>query len=169
MPVPRQIEELIMERRALFAIPAALVAGQALIAATDEGPAAASGHVSRKSLLKHTGAKATYKVPKSAGKQTKYVNSLTALLSLTSSQVQQVSAVLTNAATLRSSVKSGMKKTRKQLRDAVKNNDTNGIADAAAQLGELTGRHITQGALATATIFQVLTPAQQVKFAQMIG
>jgi Spy/CpxP family protein refolding chaperone len=158
-----------MERRALFAIPAALVAGQALIAANEDAATASAVHVSRRSLLKHSGAKATYKVPRNAAKQTKYLNSLTALLSLTSSQVQQASAILTNAATLRSSVRSGMKTTRKALRDAVKNNDSAGIADAAAQLGELTGRHVTQGALATATIFQLLTPAQQVKFAQMIG
>ena len=38
--------------------------------------------MSRRTLVKHTGSKAAYKIPKTAGKQSRYINSLTALLSL---------------------------------------------------------------------------------------
>jgi Spy/CpxP family protein refolding chaperone len=160
----------IMNRRSLIALPgiAAFAASQAF-GQTQEMASASNGvvtHVSRKTLAKHTGAKAAYKVPKSAGKQVRYMNSLTALLSLTTAQQQQASAIFTNAAGTRASVHSSLKAARKALSDAVKNNDTGAISQASTALGALTSQHISNGALANAAFFQLLTPDQQTKLSQ---
>jgi hypothetical protein len=106
--------------------------------------------VSRKTLAKHTGAKAAYKVPKSAGKQARYLNSLTALLALTTAQQQQASVIFANANGTRASVHSSLKAARKALSDAVRANDAGAISQASTALGALTSQHISNGALANA-------------------
>jgi hypothetical protein len=126
-------------------------------------------HVSTKSLVKHSGSKAAYKVPKNAAKQARYLNSLTALLSLTGAQQLTASAIFANAASTRASVKSSLKAARKALKDAVKNNDASGITQASNALGVLTGQHIASGAAANAAFFQLLTPAQQATLSQYQG
>ena len=161
-----------MNRRSLMALPgiAAFAASRAF-GQTQETAASGDGilHVSRKTLAKHTGAKAAYKVPKSAAKQTRYLNSLTALLSLTSVQRQQAAAIFASAANARTSVHSSLKAGRKALRDAVKSNDTGGISQASTALGSLTSQHISYGAIANAAFFQLLTPDQQTKMSQYQG
>jgi hypothetical protein len=154
-----------MERRIFVALPglAALAAGRA-IGQTEEIDRPASGmgtRVSRKALVKHSGSKGAYRVPKNAIKQAQYVSTLTALLSLTSSQQQQVSAIYTDAAATRSSVTTSLKAARKALRDAVENNDPGAIAQASATIGTLTGQYVSNGAIANAAVFQLLTPDQQ--------
>jgi Spy/CpxP family protein refolding chaperone len=161
-----------MNRRSLVALPgiAAFAASQAF-AQTQETAAATNGvaHVSHKALSKHSGVKAAYKVPKKAAKQTRYLNSLSALLSLTADQHTQATAIYANAAATRASVQSSLKAARRALRDAVKSNDSGGIAQASASLGALKGQHISYGASANAAILQLLTPAQQTKLAQFQG
>jgi Spy/CpxP family protein refolding chaperone len=158
-----------MNRRSLIALPgiAAFAASRAF-GQTQETATAGDGapHVSRKTLAKHTGAKAAYKVPKSAGKQARYLNSLTALLALTTAQQQQALAIFTNAAGTRASVHSSLKTARKALSDAVKSNDTGAISQASTALGALTSQHISNGALANAAFFQLLTPDQQTRLSQ---
>jgi Spy/CpxP family protein refolding chaperone len=159
-----------MERRFFVALPglAALAAGRAM-GQTDEPEAAADGagaHISRKAMVKHSGSKGAYRIPKNAIKQAQYLSSLTALLTLTSSQQQQVAAIYTNAAATRASVTTSLKAARKALRDAVENNDTGGIAQASATLGALTGQFVLNGATANAAVFQLLTPDQQTKLSQ---
>jgi len=161
-----------MNRRSLIALPgiAAFAATQAF--GQTQETAASNGvvpHVSRRTLAKHTGAKAAYKVPKSAGKQARYLNSLTALLSLNTAQRQQAAAIFTGAANARVSVHSSLKAARKALRDAVKSNDTGSISQVSTALGSLTSQHISYGALANAAFFQLLTPDQQSKLAQYQG
>jgi Spy/CpxP family protein refolding chaperone len=82
-------------------------------------------------------------------------------LSLTSAQQQQAAAIYSNAATARTSVTTSLKAARKALRDAVENNDSGGIAQASTTLGTLTGQYISNGAIANAAVFQLLTPDQQ--------
>jgi Spy/CpxP family protein refolding chaperone len=160
----------IMNRRSLMALPgiAAFAASKAFgqTAASSDG---VESHVSRHTLAKHTGAKAAYKVPSKASKQTRYLNSLTALLSLTTGQRQQAAAIFASAGTARISVKSSLKAGRKALRDAVKSNDTGAISQASTALGSLTSQHISYGALANAAFFQLLTPDQQTKLSQYQG
>jgi hypothetical protein len=159
-----------MNRRSLIALPgiAAFAASRAF-GQTQETASASDGivpHVSRKTLAKHTGTKAAYKVPKNAGKQARYLNSLTALLSLTTGQQLQAATIFTNAAGTRASVHSSLKAARKALSVAVKNNDTGGISQASTALGVLTGQHVSAGALANAAFFQLLTQDQQTRLSQ---
>jgi Spy/CpxP family protein refolding chaperone len=158
-----------MNRRSLIALPgiAAIAASQAFGQTTASNGIAP--HVSRRTLAKHTGAKAAYKVPKSAGKQARYLNSLTALLSLTTAQQQQAAAIFSGAANARISVHSSLKAARKALRDAVKSNDTGNISQMSTALGSLTSQHISYGALANAAFFQILTPDQQTRLSQYEG
>jgi Spy/CpxP family protein refolding chaperone len=156
-----------MERRTLLALPglAALATGHAL----GEAKAQAASGVSNKTLAAHSGSKSAYKVPAKATKLTKYMNGLTALLSLTAGQQQEATAVFTTASSSRASIQSGLKSARKALKDAVKSNDTAAISQATASLSALTGQKISNGALAHAKFFQLLTPAQQTVMAQLRG
>ena len=161
-----------MNRRSLIALPgiAAFAATQAF-GQTQETTASGGlvPHVSHKTLVKHTGAKAAYKIPKSAGKQVRYLNSLTALLSLTTAQQLQAATIFTNAAGTRTSIHSSLKAARKALSDAVKSSDTGAISQASTALGALTSQHISNGALANAAFFQLLTPDQQTRLVQYQG
>jgi hypothetical protein len=161
-----------MNRRSLVALPGIAAFAASRVFAQTQETGSSDGivsHVSTKSLVKHSGAKAAYKVPKSAAKQTRYLNSLSALLSLTTGQQLQAAAIFTSAAGTRASVKSSLKAARKALKDAVRNNDTGGIAQASNALGVLTGQHIASGAAANAAIFQLLTPDQRTRLSQYQG
>jgi hypothetical protein len=156
-----------MNRRSLVALPAGIAAFAASRAFAQETTEAA--HVSKKALVKHSGSKAAYKIPKSAVKQTRYLNSLSAMLSLSSSQQSTAAAVLSNAATAQTAVRTSLKAARKALKDAVKSNDAGAISQASTALGVLTGQHIANGAAANAAVFQLLTTEQQTKFSQLLG
>lgn len=159
-----------MGRREMIVLPgiAALTATRAF---AQTGLTAGGGqtHVSRKSISKHTGAKAAYKVPRSASKQAKYINSLSALLSLSASQQQMAQVIFANAGSANTSLHASLKAARKALSQAVRNNDNGGISQAAGALGQLTGQHAANGALANAAFFQILTADQQTKLAQFQG
>jgi Spy/CpxP family protein refolding chaperone len=161
-----------MNRRSLVALPGIAAFAASRVFAQTQEMGSSNGtvsHVSTKSLVKHSGAKAAYKVPKSAAKQTRYLNSLAALLSLSTAQQLQAAAIFTSAAGTRASVRSSLKAARKALKDAVRNNDSGGIAQASNALGVLTGQHIASGAAANAAIFQLLTPDQRTKLSQYQG
>jgi Spy/CpxP family protein refolding chaperone len=161
-----------MNRRSLIALPgiAAFAASQAL--GQTQETASGNGvvrHASTKTMVKHSGSKAAYKVPKSTSKQARYLNSLTALLSLTSTQQSAAAALFTSAGSTRASLHSSLKAARKALADAVKNNDSGAISQSSNALGVLTGQKIANGAAANAALFQLLTPAQQAKLSQFQG
>jgi LTXXQ motif family protein len=126
-------------------------------------------HLSTKSLVKHSGSKAAYKIPKNTAKQARYLTSLTALLSLTGAQQITAAAIFANATSSHASVKGSLKAARKALKDAVKSNDASGIAQASNALGALTGQHIASGAAANAAFLQLLTPAQQATLSKYQG
>jgi Spy/CpxP family protein refolding chaperone len=161
----------IMNRRSLIALPgiAAFAASQAFGQTQETASDGVVPHVSSKALAKHSGSKASYKVPKSAGKQARYLNSLTALLSLSAAQKQQAATIFAGAANSRVSVHSSLKAARKALRNAVTSNDTGAISQASTALGSLTSQHIQYGALANAALFQLLTPDQQTKLSLYQG
>jgi len=161
-----------MNRRSLVALPgiAALAASRVFAQTQETGSSdGIASHISTKSLLKHSGAKAAYKVPKSAARQTRYLNSLAALLSLSSAQQLQAAAIFTNASNTRASIKSSLKAARRALKGAVRSYDASGVARASNALGVLTGQHIASGAAANAAVFQLLTPDQQTKLSQYQG
>jgi Spy/CpxP family protein refolding chaperone len=161
-----------MNRRSLVALPGiAALAASRIFAETQETGSSDGivSHVSTKTMVKHSGSKSAYKVPKSAGKQTRYLNSLTALLSLTSAQQASVAALFTSAGSTRASLHSSLKAARKALKDAVKSNDSGAMTQASSTLGILTGQKIANGAAANAALFQLLTPAQRTKLSQFQG
>jgi hypothetical protein len=161
-----------MNRRTLVALPGIAAFAASRVFAETQETGSNNGivsHVSTKSLVKHSGAKAAYKVPKHAAKQTRYLNSLTALLSLSTGQQLQAAAIFTTAAGTRASVKSSLKAARRALKSAVRSNDAGGIAQASNALGVLTGQYIAKGAAANAAVLQLLTPDQQTKLIQYQG
>src|ERR1700679_2956647 len=128
-----------MERRTMIALPgiAALVAprgfGQAQVQNTTVG-------VSTKSLTSHSGLKSVYKIPKSAKKVTKFVNTLTAMLALTPGQQQDATAIFTTAHASHKSIKTGITPLRVTLGAAVRNNDSVGISQTSASLSLLSAQ-----------------------------
>ncbi len=162
-----------MNRRLLIALPgvAAFAASRAW-GQTEEADAPGNGvltHVSKKALTKFSGSKSAYQVPKNAAKQAKYVGSLTALLALTPVQQQEAAAILANAASTRASLHASLKAARKALSGAVLNNDTGAISQASTALGAMMAQYVSNGALANAEIFQLLTPDQQTKLSVFMG
>lgn len=95
------------------------------------------------------------------------VQHLTTLLGLNATQQQQATTILTNAMSGASSVHNDMKTARQSLRTAIKNNDQNGIAQAATTIGNLTSQMITAHAKAQAALNQILTPEQQTKMSEL--
>jgi hypothetical protein len=160
-----------MNRRSLVALPAGIAAFAAsqAFAQTQATASSDAAHVSTKALVKHSGLKASYKIPKNAAKQTRYLNSLSALLSLTSAQKVTAAAIFANASGTHASVKSSMKAARKAVKDAVRNNDSGAITQASTALGALKGQHVAAGAAANAAIYQLLTPDQQTKLSLYQG
>lgn len=157
-----------MNRRLFLGVPGLGVLG-ALFAS--RAPAQVSGEgvapkPSRKALVKHSGRKAAYKIPKSRTKQAKYLASVTALVALTTSQQQQAQAIFANAMSTRKTGHKNLKAARTALSEAVKANDTAAISQAAATISTLTAQRIANGALANAAFRQLLTPDQQAMLAQ---
>jgi len=95
------------------------------------------------------------------------VRFLTTVLSLTSQQQQQAMAIFTNAASARSSSHETMKTAHDALRTAVKNNDSAGITQASATIGNLVAETTAAQAKADAAFNALLTPDQQTKFTQL--
>ncbi len=95
------------------------------------------------------------------------VQHLTTLLSLTATQQQQATTIFTNAMSGAASIHSDMKTAHQNLQTAIKNNDQNGITQAATTIGNLTAQMIGAHGKAQAAFNQILTPDQQTKFSQL--
>ncbi len=95
------------------------------------------------------------------------VQFLTTMLSLNAAQQQQATTIFTNAATAEENVHGSMKTARQDLQAAVKANDAAAIEQAAAAIGSLTAQLTTTAAKANAAFYQLLSPDQQNKLAQM--
>jgi Spy/CpxP family protein refolding chaperone len=92
------------------------------------------------------------------------VSFLTQLLSLTSDQQKQVTAILTTAASSGASFHSSMAAAHTALQTAIQTNDPAAIGTASAKIGELTAQQVQAKATADAAIYALLTPDQQTKF-----
>lgn len=97
------------------------------------------------------------------------VSRLTTLLSLTSAQQTQATAIWTQEQTALSGVRDSMRAAHTALETAVEANDTASIAAQAAQIGELTGQEVSARATAEAAFYAILTADQQTKFKQLPG
>lgn len=92
---------------------------------------------------------------------------LTTLLSLTTTQQQQVQNALNSAATSESALRDQENTARETLESAVRSNDSAGISQAATALGNLAGQRAEIRAKADAAIYQLLTSAQRSKLNQL--
>jgi Spy/CpxP family protein refolding chaperone len=109
--------------------------------------------------------------PNEAGRAARMVQHrvayLTTVLTLTSAQQAQVTTILTNAATNQSTIHTSMKTAHTNLQTAIRSNDTAAMEQAANSIGTLTGQETLAHAKTEAAIYQVLTPEQQTKMAQL--
>ena len=149
--------DLIMFSGAAVATGASIAQGQQLKSVSR----AVTQHSTAKTLLKYSRAKASYKLPKNEAKAAKYVSSLTAALSLSPSQQQQALTIFSQAASVRTNIKTQAKAARKSLSDAVRTGDAGGISQLSTVIANLKAQRISAGASAHAAFYQLLTPDQQ--------
>ena len=97
------------------------------------------------------------------------VQMLTQDLGLTSAQQQQATTIFTAAASVQSTAQSAMRTARQAMGTAVTANDAAGIDKAAATIGSLTTQTAAAHGKADAAFYQILTPEQRTKLAQMRG
>jgi Spy/CpxP family protein refolding chaperone len=95
------------------------------------------------------------------------VNMMSTVLTLTSAQQTQVRTILTNEATAESGFRTSMKAAHTNLKTAIQSNDTASIEQISTQIGNITAQSIASHAKAEAAIYQLLTPEQQTKAAQL--
>jgi len=88
-------------------------------------------------------------------------------LSLTSAQQTQVTAILTNAEVNGTTPRASMKAAHDGLNTAVQANDSAAMEQAANAIGTLTAQTTLARAKSDAAIYQLLTPDQRTKYAQM--
>jgi Spy/CpxP family protein refolding chaperone len=97
-----------------------------------------------------------------------WVNYLTTVLSLTPAQQAQVTNIISNAVTTsQSSASTGMKTARTNLQNAIHSNDAAAMEQAANSMSSLIAQKMLAHAKVEAAIYQVLTPEQQTKMAQL--
>ena len=96
----------------------------------------------------------------------KRVAKMTALLTLTPAQQTQVTSILTNAAGSRAD-RGSMKQVRAQMRTAIEANDTATIEQASNTIGNIAAQNAAARAKTAAAIYQILTPDQKAKAAQL--
>jgi Spy/CpxP family protein refolding chaperone len=95
------------------------------------------------------------------------VAKMTALLTLTPAQQTQVTAILTNAAQSQSGARGGMKQAREQMRTAIQSNDSATIEQVSNTIGNIAAQNAAARAKTAASIYQILTPDQKTKAAQL--
>lgn len=106
-------------------------------------------------------------MPDPATMAQRQVQMLTQDLKLTSAQQQQATTIFSAAATAQSTTQPSMRTAREALGIAVRANDAVGIDKAATTIGNLTAQATTTRAKADAAFYQILTPEQQAKLAQI--
>ena len=97
----------------------------------------------------------------------KRVAKMTALLSLTPSQQTQATAILTNAMQSRAGDRGSMKQARAQMRTAIQSNDSATIEQVSGTIGNIAAQNTAARAKTAAAIYQILTPDQKAKAAQL--
>ncbi len=95
------------------------------------------------------------------------IQHLTTLLSLTSAQQAQALTIFTKSEATASTVFEQLKTAHAALQNAVKKNDADAIDSAATTIGNLTKELTASHAAGDAAFYQILTPDQQTKFAEL--
>jgi hypothetical protein len=150
-----------MNRRELVILSGAAIAAQKAVAQTQSAPL--TPHALSKALLKITSNKASLRIPKSQSKVTKYVNNLSAALSLTPDQQSRAASIFSSALTTRQSVQPDIKTARQNLVTAVKANDVASIGKWSVAMSNLKAQLLSTGASAHAAFYQTLTQNQIAK------
>jgi Spy/CpxP family protein refolding chaperone len=97
-----------------------------------------------------------------------WVTYLTTVLSLTPAQQTQVTNIISSAATTnQSNASTSMKTARTNLQNAIHSNDAAAMEQAANSMSSLIAQKMLVHAKVEAAIYQVLTPEQQTKMAQL--
>ena len=104
--------------------------------------------------------------PDPAARAQHRVSFLTTLLTLTTSQQQQATAIFTNAAGVEAATHGSFKTAHQGLADAIKANNTANIDQIATTIGNLTAQMASNHAKAEAAFYQILSPEQQAKLTQ---
>jgi Spy/CpxP family protein refolding chaperone len=97
----------------------------------------------------------------------RWVSFLSKRLYLTAVQQQQATTIFTDAAATEKSVFQQMRTAHESLKAAVEKNDTAAIEQLAGIIGNLTAQLTAAHATSDAAFYQILTPDQHSKFAQM--
>jgi Spy/CpxP family protein refolding chaperone len=95
------------------------------------------------------------------------VSFLTTILSLSATQQQQATTILTNAATTEQSLHQQFRSAHDSLKAATNKNDAATIDQIAGTIGNLTTQSIAAHAKADAALYALLNPDQQTKFDQL--
>lgn len=96
-----------------------------------------------------------------------HVSFMTTVLTLTPAQQQQATTIFTNEVNATKPLHDQMKTAHDALSAAIQKNDTAGIDQNAATIGNLTSQMISAHAKAQAAFNQTLTPEQQTKMSQL--
>jgi Spy/CpxP family protein refolding chaperone len=104
--------------------------------------------------------------PNPAERTEHHVKMLTTLLSLSSAQQAQATTIFQNADRAEDPIHHSMKAAHDSLRTAIRNNDSAGIDQAAALIGQYSGQMASTHAKAEAAFYQILTPEQQTKLSE---
>jgi len=95
------------------------------------------------------------------------VMALTAKLGLTAEQQSQATTIFSNARATESTLRASMKIARQGLNDAVDSNNTVGIEELSATIGNLTAQLTQAQSKARAAFYQILTPEQRTVLEQL--
>ncbi len=145
---------------------AALAASRGFAQTTASSSSTGSSGLSRKVIAHYSRQKSFSAIPKTAGKQAKYITFLTSLLSLSPAQQTRLSGIFAAASSSSAALKGDMKAARVDLGKSVTNNDDAGIQRGAGAVGRLAAQRHSIGARANADFFQILTSDQQAKLNQ---
>jgi len=152
-----------MNRRQMVILPGVALAASRGFAQTQQPAAtpATSGVMTRKAMARYAHLKYTYKVPRTAAKQAKYISFLSALLSLSPGQQAETADVFAAASTAAGQLKATAKTHKTSLGTSAAANDSGGISQASLAIGKVASQRHTIDAKANAAFFQILTADQQ--------
>ncbi len=112
-------------------------------------------------------AQTSTKMPSATEIAQRQVKRLTTLLSLTSAQQQQATAIFTNSAKAEQSVREAEKEAHETLRTAIKSNDAATIDQVANAIAQSTAELTSIKAKADAAFYQILAADQQSKLSDL--
>ena len=92
---------------------------------------------------------------------------MTQKLGLTAEQQSQAKAIFANARSSGSALRASMKTAHQALNDAVRSNNSAGIEQLSATVGNLTAQMTVAEAKARAAFYQILTPEQRTALDQL--